>query len=200
MQGRRPALPAASPPPSISAPERRRINRRSMLKLGFWTSLGLAVASAVGGVLNLLYPRGVSGFGGPIAVDARWIPRPGDPPKEHVLGRFFLVNLEPGEGLPAGASLPSPGGLVALWTRCPHLGCAVPWRQDFVFADRTGRRGWFVCPCHGSTYTRAGVRVRGPATRSMDTMAIEMEADGSLIVQTGRITQGGDDNAGRAVP
>ena len=59
--------------------------------------------------------------------------------------------------------------------------------------------GWFRCPCHGSTYSRAGIRVFGPAPRPMDTMAITVNGDGSISVNTGAITSGGTDNPLRAV-
>ena len=86
-------------------------------------------------------------------------------------------------------------GLLALWRRCPHLGCTVPWKSGFNYE---GDKGWFRCPCHGSTYTKAGVRVFGPATRSMDTMHIEVDDAGNITVNTGDITFGGADNPRRA--
>lgn len=175
-----------------------RIGRRRLLTAAFWTSIGAACAGGAATLVNMVYPRGVGGFGGPVAVPAAAIPRPGDPPALNTEGRFLLVNLAAGEGKPAGDETDAPGGLVALWTRCPHLGCAVPWRQDATYGDGTGRRGWFVCPCHGSTYTRAGVRVYGPAPRSMDTMVIEAGANG-IVVQTGKRLAGGIDNPARAV-
>ena len=42
-------------------------------------------------------------------------------------------------------------GLVALYQRCVHLGCRVPWCQTSQ---------WFECPCHGSKYSRVGSPVR----------------------------------------
>ena len=57
--------------------------------------------------------------------------------------------------------------------------------------------GWFRCPCHGSTYTRGGIRVFGPAPRPMDTMEISVNSDGSLVVNTGNIKKGGEDNPQR---
>jgi cytochrome b6-f complex iron-sulfur subunit len=108
-------------------------------------------------------------------------------------GRFWLVNLTEEQGGP---------GLLALWWKCPHLGCTVPWRPTFIWPDPTtgaAKQGWFRCPCHGSTYTDAGVRVFGPAPRSMDTMALQVQHDGSLTVDTGDITNGGPDNPTRAV-
>jgi cytochrome b6-f complex iron-sulfur subunit len=72
----------------------------------------------------------------------------------------------------------------------------VPWRPEFDFE---GDKGWFRCPCHGSTYTKAGVRVFGPAPRSMDTMAITVDGSGNITVNTGAITPGGTDNPTRAI-
>ncbi len=134
---------------------------------------------------------------------AAHVPKPGAPPLISIEGKFWLVNLAPGEGHIAGDDVSTAGGLVALWRRCPHLGCAVPWKADYVpppIVDEARRQGWFLCPCHGSTYTKAGVRVFGPATRSMDTMLIEVDAAGNVIVQTGQRTKGDTDNPLRATP
>ena len=45
-------------------------------------------------------------------------------------------------------------GIVALYQRCVHLGCRVPWCQTSQ---------WFECPCHGSKYNRVGEKKAGPA-------------------------------------
>ncbi len=178
-----------------------RLSRRSVLKLGFWTSLGALVVAAGAGVLNSLYPRGIGGFGGPVTVKAHAIPLPGAAPKQNLEGHFLLVNLDANEGRIGGDHTATDGGLLALWWKCPHLGCTVPWKNDFVApADELGRRGWFNCNCHGSTYTKAGVRVFGPASRSMDTMQVEVAANGDVTVQSGAIMSGGTDNPRRAVP
>jgi cytochrome b6-f complex iron-sulfur subunit len=186
---RTPIAAAAAPP---LAP---RISRRNVLTATFWAGLAAVVAGGIGTVVNSLYPRNVTGFGGPITVPVNRIPAPGDAPRSFTEGRFLLVNLAPGEGVMQGDA-PSPGGLVALYKKCPHLGCSVPWRED---ASYKGLRGVFLCPCHGSTYTRAGVRVFGPAPRSMDTMDVEVLDTGDIVVQTGRITEGGTDNPQRAI-
>ena len=73
----------------------------------------------------------------------------------------------------------------------------MPWRSGFTFESD---QGWYRCPCHGSTYTKAGVRVFGPAPRSMDTMAIGIDANGNITVQTGDRTSGSADNPERAAP
>lgn len=69
-------------------------------------------------------------------------------------------------------------GLVALWQKCPHLGCAVPWCQS--------SQG-FECPCHGSKYNRVGEYEAGPAPRNLDRFVAEVDSKGELIIKTGSI-------------
>jgi cytochrome b6-f complex iron-sulfur subunit len=177
------------------------VGRRRFLKLSFWTSLGALAIGAGAGAINSLYPRGVKGFGGPVVMKAVAVPKPADPPRQNVDGHFLLVNLAANEGRIANDGATSDGGLLALWWKCPHLGCTVPWKPDFVSPqDPLGRRGWFNCNCHGSTYTKGGVRIFGPATRSMDTMELTVAANGDITVQTGNRHSGDTDNPRRAVP
>src|SRR3712207_6879469 len=51
--------------------------------------------------------------GSEITVRAEDIPPVDAPPLRNIQGKFFLVH--------------SPDGLLALYTKCPHLGCTVPW-------------------------------------------------------------------------
>lgn len=193
------SLPAPEPVAGrIVIPQRPAvIGRRRLLVASFWASIGAALVGGASTLLNTVYPRNVAGFGGPIVVPPNAIPAPGDPPKPVVEGRFLLVNLAPAEGSAPGDDHAASGGLLALYRKCPHLGCTVPWRQDAAYQQL---RGVFLCPCHGSTYTKAGVRLFGPAPRSMDTMAIEVQKSGAIVVQTGDITAGAADNPSRAVP
>jgi cytochrome b6-f complex iron-sulfur subunit len=135
-----------------------------------------------------------------VTVTADRIPRPGADPVRIPEGKFWLVNLNGPEGdvLQAGGT----GGLLALYWKCPHLGCTVPWNPAFNGAtvNFPGIIGWFRCPCHGSTYSKAGIRVFGPAPRPMDTMRLTVNGDGSVSVNTGQITSGAADNPLRAVP
>jgi cytochrome b6-f complex iron-sulfur subunit len=176
---------------------RRVISRRVFILGGFWSGLALAIVGLVGSPLNFMWIRNPRGFGGPIPVTPDRIPPPGGDPVRIVEGRFWLVNLEPGV-TPNGEQ--TPGGLLALWQKCPHLGCTVPWRPDFEFQDR---KGWFRCPCHGSTYTKeGGVLVFGPAPRPMDVFPLEVQEDMTVIVQTGRQFEGTGSaaNPARAAP
>ena len=192
---REPAAAAAAVAPELSlavdtpiakpVPQRRVVSRRLFLLGGFWTGVSALVVGLAGSSLDFMWPRGVKGFGGPITVTPDRIPPAGGDPIRIVEGRFWLVNLEAGK-TPNGED--TPGGVLALWQKCPHLGCTVPWRSDFEFQ---ARKGWFRCPCHGSTYTReGGVIVFGPAPRPLDVFPLKVQDDGSLIVQTGRAFEG----------
>ena len=59
-------------------------------------------------------------------------------------------------------------GLVALYQKCPHLGCRVP-------TCTTSQ--WFECPCHGSQYNRVGEKKGGPAPRGMDRFGVSFAND-----------------------
>ena len=111
-------------------------------------------------------------------------------------GQFWIANLDPADD--GGNGSGGADGLLALWRKCPHLGCTVPWKSD-AGVEVSPETGWYQCPCHGSTYTKSGIRVFGPAPRSMDTMAIEIDDAGNITVQTGDVTSGGPDNPDRAV-
>lgn len=176
---------------------RGQVTRRQLLRVSFWGIFGFALTGALGGFLSNFWPRGVTGFGGKVQVSASLVPEAGTDPAGVSVGKFYLTHLNAGEGTHAGFGEEGDTGLLALWWKCPHLGCTIPWRPGFPFEGVTG---WFRCPCHGSTYTRAGIRVFGPAPRPMDTMEITVNSDGSLTVDTGSITGGGADNPQRTVP
>ncbi len=63
------------------------------------------------------------------------------------------------------------GALVAFSPLCTHLGCAYHWES------RAGRSkdGAFVCPCHGSTFSREGDVITGPANRPLDRYLVKRE-------------------------
>jgi cytochrome b6-f complex iron-sulfur subunit len=185
--------PAGAGTEAARAAQRPRalINRRTFVLTGFWGSMAALGAAIVGGWgIDFLWPKKITGFGAPVDVAASKIPAPGADPVHIAEGRFWLENIPAGEA-------ESPGGLLALYQKCPHLGCTVPWRADFDFG---GKKGWFRCPCHGSTFTKeGGILVSGPSSRNMDTMAITFKPSGDIIVQTGQIKGGGQDNPMRVV-
>jgi cytochrome b6-f complex iron-sulfur subunit len=76
-------------------------------------------------------------------------------------GRFYITRLED-------------GGLMALWHRCTHLGCTIPWREN---------EGIFLCPCHSSIFNPVGEVMSGPAPRPMDLFPIELVEE-QVVVDT----------------
>jgi cytochrome b6-f complex iron-sulfur subunit len=71
-------------------------------------------------------------------------------------------------------------GVVALYQKCPHLGCRVP---DCKSSQ------WFECQCHGSQYNRVGEAKGGPAPRGMDRFAVSV-TNGQLTIDTGAVFAG----------
>jgi cytochrome b6-f complex iron-sulfur subunit len=69
-------------------------------------------------------------------------------------------------------------GYVALYQKCVHLGCRVPWCLSSQ---------WFECPCHGSQYNRVGEKKGGPAPRGLDRFALSINADGTMSVNTATV-------------
>lgn len=205
-----PATAAAQPPaaqPAAAAtidtpiakpvPPRGVLTRRLFILGGFWSTLALAFVGLTGPSLDFWWPRTVAGAARRVFVSADRVPKVGDDPVAIPEGRFFLVNLPPGT-TPNGEE--TPGGLLALWRKCPHLGCTVPWRADFTFLGRTG---WFRCPCHGSTYTKeGGILVAGPAPRPLDLFDLEVQDDKSVVVTTGVTVaiKGSADNPSKTEP
>lgn len=103
-----------------------------------------------------------------VTLSAAQVPEAGAEPLHSEAGSFYLINND--------------NELLALYSRCTHQGCGVEWKPD--------QQG-FACPCHGSQFDRRGIRTDGPAERPLDLMAIRSQPDGSLVIDTGKITQRG---------
>ena len=192
-----PVAATVDTPVATPVPKRPIVTRRLFILGGFWTTLSLALVGLMGPSLDFAFTRNPSGGAREVFVSPERIPAPGDDPVVIAEGRFFLVNLEAGT---TPNREKTDGGLLALWQKCPHLGCTVPYRADFNFLGRTG---WFRCPCHGSTYTKeGGILVAGPAPRPLDRFAIEVKEDNSLIVSTGTAVAetGSAENPSKTVP
>ena len=92
-------------------------------------------------------------------------------PYTYQKARLFFVNVPAGMDLVDGkdANIPDPGAKVdeslafkdrsvmALWRKCPHLGCQIPPLCE--------KSDWFECLCHGSKYTILSEKRDGPAPR-----------------------------------
>lgn len=68
------------------------------------------------------------------------------------------------------------GGFLALSLTCSHLGCSVIWESD------TEK---FICPCHSSSFDKAGNVLSTPAPRALDYYPVIIEG-GKVMVDTSR--------------
>jgi cytochrome b6-f complex iron-sulfur subunit len=137
------------------------LNRKDFLNWMWGLSLVGLFGQSVAALLQFLKPRITPGaFGG--GVDAGALGEFESGTVSYVQkGRFYISRLED-------------GGFLALWQRCTHLGCTIPWSEDL---------GQFNCPCHSSFFDTKGDVIGGPAPRAMDRFSISVE-DGRLIIDT----------------
>jgi cytochrome b6-f complex iron-sulfur subunit len=137
------------------------ITRRDFLGVA-WAALTVVLGGETAGVLfKYIQPVSTGGFGG--VVNAGKVD---DFLRGSVThnqsGRFYLVRMED-------------GGFLAIWQKCTHLGCSVP----YVEAENQ-----FHCPCHGSLYSQLGEVQGGPAPRPLDLFPVTIK-DGQVFVDTG---------------
>ena len=153
-----------APPHSVP----RTLGRRSFVRNAALGGVVLNLTLLTGGTLRFLWPNKTGDFGKTLRVPASLIPPVDGQPMVSSPGHFYLVHTK--------------DGVMALWWRCPHLGCTVPpWNPA---AQE------FHCPCHGSIYNYEGVRTGGPAPRPMDYMTVTVDqATGDLLVNTGSINK-----------
>jgi cytochrome b6-f complex iron-sulfur subunit len=170
---------APAPQPEDEIPlEDPRVTRRKFMRNVFLSTMGLFTLGGVGSFLVMFWPKKVGTFGSTIKVgDISEFP-PGSVTRIPD-GRFYLVHTLPEQG----------GGLLALYWKCAHLGCTVPWRdtEDGTYNGKT-YSGIFHCPCHGSEYIITGQNFAGPAPRPLDIMQVIVSGS-TISVNTGKITK-----------
>ena len=173
---------------------RRRFLRRSMLAV--W---GLSATASVASALYMLYPNLAGEFGSSLTIGTKTdfpAARPGNfrigqagvfyhqEAKTYVAHlakdtQFSLQGATLGDQLAAETILKDSDGSywIALYQRCVHLGCTVPFRDDCVS---------FKCPCHGSHYNVDGEYLDGPAPRSLDRFALSFQGE-DVVIDTGTL-------------
>ncbi|MGH9210162.1 MAG: ubiquinol-cytochrome c reductase iron-sulfur subunit [Acidimicrobiales bacterium] len=173
-------VPWVPPDDETIAVSRRQFFNRSIVTL-FGVALGgFGAASGVA----FLWPTNTGGFGSVIRLGSLT-----DVEAKIQEGQGFAYFPEarawvtgyPSSALEKARATYSPGeltgmdeGVVALYQKCPHLGCRVP---QCVTSQ------WFECPCHGSQYNQVGEKKGGPAPRGMDRFTMTIEG-GALVVDT----------------
>ncbi len=146
--------------------------RRQFMGRIWWGLAGLLALEAGGGFALSLWPQFKSGgFGGKVKIGS--LEELKDIPVGTVTyvreARVYLSRVE--------------SGFLALYRKCTHLGCVVPWRDDDPSEDDLAAMGRFNCPCHSSIFDRFGLVQGGPAPRPLDIFPISIE-DGELTVDT----------------
>jgi cytochrome b6-f complex iron-sulfur subunit len=146
--------------------KKRKISRGEFINLMWGASLLGLFGQAINGLIKFFKPRNTAGaFGGEVEAGNPEEFAPGTVSYVRQ-GRFYISRLED-------------GGYLALWQRCPHLGCTVPWRENLEM---------FLCPCHSSLFNPQGEVIDGPSPRPLDTFPISLQ-EGKLIVDTNKPSQ-----------
>jgi len=68
--------------------------------------------------------------------------------------------------------------IFVIYARCTHLGCTPDWKAS---------ENKFKCPCHGSGYDSEAINFEGPAPRPMDRAHVELDAEGQIVVDIGKL-------------
>jgi cytochrome b6-f complex iron-sulfur subunit len=155
---------------------RQDLSRRKFLSYAWWGAFGLMTATTVGAIGSYFWPNlRTTGFGAKINIGQASALPPVGSVTYFADAQFYVSHV--------------PEGIIAMWRKCPHLGCVVPWEPGLASLDTIEPTGRFACPCHNSQYDRYGVIKSGPAPRPLDWFPIERNPDGTLSVDTGRVNQ-----------
>lgn len=138
--------------------------RRDFLKIA-WAGLG-AVVLAETGVMAVAFslPRIAEGEFGSVVTAGPVEEFPPNSVTPFNQSRFYLSRL-------------ADGGFLALYRKCTHLGCSVPWEQP---------ANQFMCPCHASAFDAKGDVLNPPAPRALDLFPVSIE-EGLVKVDTGTV-------------
>jgi cytochrome b6-f complex iron-sulfur subunit len=173
------------------------ISRRQLLRYSIGGAIALWLLEVTAGTIGFIWPNLTGGFGSKVRIgtleDLKLansnLPIADGFPAYVPEARAYVVLFDPGrQGFNSGEDTSGDGSSLnvrGLYQRCPHLGCKPnPCLKNF----------WFECPCHGSRYDRLGIKAAGaqygPAPRSMDRFSATVHPDGTLELDTGKITLG----------
>ena len=173
------------------------ISRRRLLRVSIGGAIALWLTEVAVGSIHFLWPNLKGGFGGTVRIGTlsdlkaqnSTLPVAQGFPAYVQEARAYIVLYDPSrQQFVPGEDKTGDGvalNVRALYQRCPHLGCKPnPCLKNF----------WMECPCHGSRYDRLGIKALGPqygpAPRSMDRFSATVESDGTLVLDTSKITLG----------
>jgi cytochrome b6-f complex iron-sulfur subunit len=188
----------------VHGPRAGEISRRGFMRRMLGVGVGILSLEFLGGTLAFLWPNLTEGLGAEITIGTAADINNAQPqwaeglPYIYGPANLFIVNVpaakarvegegtvsspveDPGTDLGEDLSL-ADRSILALWRKCPHLGCQVPQLCD--------QSQWFECLCHGSKYTILGEKRDGPAPRGMDSFPVTA-TDGTYVVNTREVVSG----------
>jgi cytochrome b6-f complex iron-sulfur subunit len=187
----------------VHGPRIGEMSRRTFMRRMLGVGIGILSIEFLAGTLSFLWPNIRKGLGGVLVVGAAadiTLNQPDWPSgmpyifqskifvvnvpaaKERVDGGGTAANPVPDPGTDVGPDVPPVNASVlALYRKCPHLGCQIP--------QLCQQSQWFECLCHGSKYTVLGEKRAGPAPRGMDRFAVLFE-DGVYKINSGELQDG----------
>jgi cytochrome b6-f complex iron-sulfur subunit len=188
----------------VGGPRAGEMSRRGFMRRMLGVGVGILSLEFLGGTLAFLWPTLTEGLGAEInlgsaedinVLSPQWAE---GLPYIYNQANLFFVNVPAAKARVEGngtvaSPVPDPGStlgpdlpladrsVLALWRKCPHLGCQVPQLCE--------QSQWFECLCHGSKYTVLGEKRDGPAPRGMDRFEVTF-ADGAYIIDTREVISG----------
>jgi cytochrome b6-f complex iron-sulfur subunit len=156
------------------------VSRRDFFRGGLLGSLLVFAAQFGGASLAFLWPSLRGGFGSVITLSDTADSileqiKSSRQPYYFGAGRFYLINYTGDGDKPGGIyNGITAAGLMALYQKCAHLGCRVPFCEQSQ---------WFECPCHGSKYNYAGEYQLGPAPKGLSRFVVAVSG-GQVSVDT----------------
>lgn len=168
------------------------VARRQFLNRATGALLGASLGSFGAALIAFLWKSSSGGFGSKIAIGNVdtvisqirsnkgffYVPQARSWVTEYPKEGLSKAKVAYGKQAPVYAGMEA--GIIALYQKCPHLGCRVP---NCLSSQ------WFECPCHGSQYNRVGEKKGGPAPRGMDRFGVSVAND-ILVIDTGAVFGG----------
>ena len=65
------------------------------------------------------------------------------------------------------------GGIYAISALCTHLGCLTRWNEN---------HGVISCPCHGTKFSKAGMVIEGPTSKTLPRFSVSLNGNNEIIV------------------
>jgi cytochrome b6-f complex iron-sulfur subunit len=189
---------------AVHGPPVGEISRRNFMRRMIGVGVGILSLEFLGTTFAFLWPNLTEGLGAEIRLGTTADINTVAPDWQNGLpfvynaANLFLINVPASKARVEGngtvsTPIPDPGtnveeelpftdrSVMALWRKCPHLGCQVP---QLCEASQ-----WFECLCHGSKYTVLGEKRDGPAPRGMDHFPIGV-VEGAYVVNTLQVVSG----------